>query len=241
MIELYDMHSHILPNVDDGSRNMEMTIEMLRIAYSQGIRNMVATPHYTPGADNCPVAELKERLQEVQEEALKIGDDFHIYLGNELYYSEGIWDRLDQKEALTLNDSRYVLVEFDITEKYKVIYDALKECIRRGYFPVIAHIERYLALFMDFDKVEELMNLGAYVQVNISSLEGGLTDRTASFCRKLLKYNMIHIFGTDAHRAAGRAPTPKKGAAYIEKKYGAGTVKLLMHTNPKKMLNNKIL
>jgi protein-tyrosine phosphatase len=79
------------------------------------------------------------------------------------------------------------------------------------------------------------------VQVNISSLLGGVTDSVAGFCRKLLKQDMIHIFGTDAHRDVGRAPYMGEGASYIERKFGKETAERLLITNPKKILMNKII
>lgn len=240
-ISLCDMHSHILPGVDDGSKSMEMTGEMLKIAYEQGIRYMTATPHFIAGYDNVPVNKLVEVYKEVQKKALEIGEDFHIFLGNELFYSEGITDSLDSHKALTINGSRYALIEFDVGERYSVIYEGLSTMIKRGYFPIIAHIERYKQLFKQYDKIEELIKLGVYVQVNISSLEGKMTDQVAVFCRKLLKYGMIHIFGTDAHRDVGRAPYMQEGVRYINKKYGFETTKQLLYNNPMKILKDKII
>jgi protein-tyrosine phosphatase len=214
---------------------------MLEIAYGEGIRYMTATPHFMAGNGNAPVKKLKEVLRQVQRAAAEIGQDMRIFLGNELYYSEGVLDLLEQGEALTINGSRYVLMEFNVRESYDVIYGAFQDMTQRGYMPIIAHIERYGALFKKYDRIEELIGLGVYVQVNISSLLGGVTDSVAGFCRKLLKQDMIHIFGTDAHRDVGRAPYMGEGASYIERKFGKETAERLLITNPKKILMNKII
>lgn len=239
-IVLCDMHSHIIPGVDDGSRDMEMTERMLETAYEQGIRCMVATPHFIPGGNNTPLKELVNAYKEVQKKALDIGGDFHVFLGNEIYYTEGIADSLEKKRALTINGSRYVLVEFDVGERYDVIYEGLSATIKKGYIPIIAHIERYQRLFKEYERINELIKMGNYVQVNISSLEGG-DFQISGFCRKLLAHGMIHFFGTDAHRDVGRAPYMKAGAEYVIKKYGYKTAVRLFYDNPMKVLKNKII
>ena len=241
MIGYYDIHCHMLPDVDDGSKDMDMTRRMLEIAYCEGIREIVMTPHYMIEQDNRPVEMLLEIVNQVREEATKISDDIHIYLGNELYYTMGIVDRLVEGSALTLNESRYALVEFSIRESYKTIYRACKEFTDKGYSPVIAHVERYGCLYKKIDCIEELVDAGAYIQVNINSLLGGITDGVANYCKKLLKYDLIHLLGTDAHRDVGRSPVMYKGIEYIEKKYGSGTVRELLVSNPQKILANKIL
>ena len=232
---LCDIHSHILPGVDDGSKSMEMTENMLKIAYEQGIRYMIATPHFIPGEDNPSVAKLVATYKDVQKKASEIGRDFRIFLGNELYYSEGLTESLDNHSALTINGSRYVLIEFDVRAGYSVIYEGLSSVIKKGYFPIIAHIERYQQLLGQFDKIEELIKLGAYVQVNVSSIEDG------GFCKKLLKHDMIHVFGTDAHRDVGRAPYMQAGVRYVYKKYGMETAKKLFYDNPMKILKDEII
>lgn len=246
MIELYDMHSHILPGVDDGSKNMNMTRKMLEIAYKNGIRHMVATPHFIVGRDNPSADKLRKLREDVQEEADKMfNGEMKIYLGNELFFGEGLVRKLDNKEALTINDTRYVLVEYSESETYEEIYRGAKHLINHGYSPIIAHVERYANVTKKIENVEELIKLGAYIQVNISSICGnifdGLFDEQVKFSRKLLKYDMVHVFGTDAHRDESRSPEMKAGIDYINKHYGDGTTKILLNKNPKKLLADKII
>ena len=92
--EYIDIHSHILPGVDDGSPDMETTLQMLRQAMEQNVGTMIATPHYTAGGKNTPVSELMRIRDQVQDEAQKMNKDFKLLLGNELLYSESILDAL---------------------------------------------------------------------------------------------------------------------------------------------------
>ena len=112
-----DIHSHILPCVDDGSVSLKQSRKMLEIAYKEGITSMFATPHYSVGCVNMEVKELKKRYESVSDIARDI-DQALVLLGNELYYSEDIIRHLRQGKALTLNETRYVLVEFPSKESF---------------------------------------------------------------------------------------------------------------------------
>lgn len=241
MVNLFDMHCHILPGVDDGSRDMDTTRKMLARAYEQGIRNMVATPHFMMGEDNTPVPELVKIFLKVRQEANAIAPDFNIFLGNELLYDSGLLEQVKKGNALTINGTRYVLIEFLVETEYENICAAVREFTTAGYIPVIAHVERYMKLTKHMGYIGELIDMGALIQVNISSLEGGITDQVTGFCRKLLKADMIHVFGTDAHGVNVRPPIVSSGLRYIEKKYGKGKVEELFNRNPKRILNDKLI
>lgn len=177
MVNLFDMHCHILPGVDDGSRDMDTTRKMLARAYEQGIRNMVATPHFMMGEDNTPVPELVKIFLKVRQEANAIAPDFNIFLGNELLYDSGLLEQVKKGNALTINGTRYVLIEFLVETEYENICAAVREFTTAGYIPVIAHVERYMKLTKHMGYIGELIDMGALIQVNISSLEGGLRIR----------------------------------------------------------------
>lgn len=134
-----------------------------------------------------------------------------------------------------------MLIEFLVETEYENICAAIREFTTAGYIPVIAHVERYMKLTKHMGYIGELIDMGALIQVNISSLEGGITDQVTGFCRKLLKADMIHVFGTDAHGVNVRPPIVSGGLRYIEKKYGKGKVEELFNRNPKRILNDKLI
>lgn len=236
-----DIHCHILPSVDDGSVNIGQTRKMLEIAYEEGIIHMIATPHYGVGCRNLSLNELQKKLKQVREEARKIDKNFQIDLGHELYYSEDIIEHLRKKWALTLADTRYVLVEFPIYESYQNIKTGLHRLLIHGYLPILAHMERYEALFQNYDRIEELIKLGVYMQMNMRSLQGNFLSSKKGFCRKLLHHGYIHFLATDAHSDHNRDPRMRKTVDYLNKKYGREMTNQILVKNTRQLLSNKYI
>jgi protein-tyrosine phosphatase len=238
--EYFDIHSHILPGVDDGSPDMETTLLMLRQAMEQNIHTMIATPHYIAGKENTSVTELMRIRDQVQDEAQKINDKFRLLLGNELLYSESIVDALKKGDALTLAGSRYVLVEFGFTEEYRNIYKGMGNLVNAGYIPILAHIERYRCLRRKIDLLEELIELGCCLQMNSNSLLGNMfTD--AAYNRQLVYRRLIHFIGSDCHDNKVRVPVMKAVAEIFRKKNNVELIDLLLRDNPSKIIENSYL
>jgi protein-tyrosine phosphatase len=214
---------------------------MLRIAQLEGINHIIATPHYRAGRRNPDKEELLEKLLLVRQEARKINDSFQIDLGNEIYYSHDILEDLDHKKALTLADTRYVLIEFHESESYLNLRKGLYQLLLKGYLPILAHVERYQCLYKSRSYMNELIQLGIYLQVNMSGIIGCRIDRKISFCRKLLGMGWVHFIATDAHTDGERAPRMREGASYLRKKYGEELMNQLLRENQKRLLLNEYL
>lgn len=236
-----DIHSHLLPGVDDGSESMEQTIRILKLAYEEGIRAIIATPHWKDGRNMHSIKELEERLTKVKEEVREILPDFSLYLGSEIYYSHESMKYLQEHRTPTLAGTKYVLVEFSPISDYRYIKNALQEIIMEGYYPVIAHIERYEALGKKLDLVEEVIEMGAYCQINAMSILGESGRVYQNITKKLLKNNLVHMIATDAHSDKGRAPRLKKCYSYVAKKYGIEYAMELMVENQVKLLENQVI
>jgi protein-tyrosine phosphatase len=225
--------------VDDGSVNLKQSRNMLKIAHQEGIQYIIATPHYGVGCVNPDQEELHKKLEILREEAKKIDENFRIELGNELFFSDDILVHLRKKKALTLAGTRYVLVEFATFEKYEDLKVGLHRLLIQGYLPILAHVERYDCLYENYEGIDDLIYLGAYMQMNITSVLGKGRDKIPGFCRKLLDYGMIHFLGTDSHSDSGRAPVIKEGLAYLYKRYGVEMIDYLLFENAAKLLNNE--
>lgn len=235
-----DIHSHILPGVDDGASDLNESRQMLKIAYEQGIRTIIATPHYNMGSSRS-VSLLQERLALVQKEAYDIDHNFRIFLGNEIYYEDGCLEAVQQKKALTLAQSRYVLIEFSTSESYTKLYQAMQEFILSGFIPIIAHIERYECLRKKEDRLEELAKLGCYLQVNADSVLGGFLDSEAAFLRRLLTQGKAHFIATDCHDVSIRSPKLVATLKKLSKSMDEGGIHRLLNVNPTMVLNNKYI
>lgn len=236
-----DVHSHILPGVDDGAGSMEETIHMLKTALEQGITTMIATPHYGVGAKNKSVDELVSIRNQVQEEAEKIHKEFRIFLGNELYYSESIVEALKAGKAMTLAGSRYVLVEFSVKEAYKRIFHGLQEFILAGYIPILAHVERYQCLKKKDFLVKDLIDAGVYMQMNSMSLVGGFLNSEAAYHRKLVSGGLIHLIGTDCHDEKVRIPQVESAIKALRKNCNDKLLHRILTEHPEKILENKYI
>lgn len=239
MNQWFDIHSHIIPGIDDGSVSLQQTKNMLKIAYDEGIGSLFATPHYSVGCVNEEVKKLEEKLGLVKEIAKEIDPNFQVILGNELYYSEDIIGHLRQGKALTLGGTRYVLVEFWEDESYENIKTGIHRLLIYGYLPILSHIERYNNLVDDLEKIQKLVDLGAYTQINTEciSRRWGNTKAT-KLCRDIIELNMLHFLGTNCHSDYKRGPYMRKGVAYLKGRFGEELIKRLLIENPKTLLKN---
>ena len=167
--------------------------------------------------------------------------DMKLYLGNELLYADGILDDLKQGMIQTMNDTKYVLVEFNIRISYSELYQAIRKITNARFRPIIAHVERYRCLFKHIERIDELVSMEAYMQMNISSVYGGIFDENARWCKQLVKEEYISFFGTDAHDLDNRAPYIKDYTGWIEKKCGNDFLKRVFQDNPEKMIKNQYI
>lgn len=235
-----DIHSHIIPGIDDGSKDIQETREMLETAYNKGTRIIIATPHCKRGKIITDIKIIEEKLELVRDLAKEIGDDFEIFLGSEIFGNVGVSDSLNDK-IITMANSKYVLIEFFPKEEYSVIRDVLYEFQSKGYIPILAHVERYENLIKDFEKIKDLSEMGVYFQVNASSLVKFKSFKLKSFIKKLIAHNLIHFVASDAHNASNRHANLQECAIYIKKKYGDLYMEELLINNPKQILKNKYI
>lgn len=236
-----DVHSHILPGIDDGSKTMDQTMNMLRMAYEDGIRTIIATPHAHEGRMQITISDLEESVKRVQENCIKRYPDMKLYLGCEIYYSHESIRLLNEKLIPTIAGTRYILVEFSPLAEFRYIKNALQEFLLEGYYPIIAHVERYRHITKDFNNVQEIINMGAYIQVNAMSITGEYGKEYQSAAKKLLKYDCIHLLGTDSHSDGGRSPRVRRCVDYILKKYGERYVREMLINNGNKVLSGQYI
>ncbi len=235
-----DIHSHIIPGVDDGAKDIQETRDMLKTAYNEGIRTIIATPHCKRGRYMTEIELIEEKLELVRNLAKEIDENFEIYLGNEIFGARGILDYLNDK-VITMAASKYVLIEFLPKEEYSTIRDVLYEFQTKGYIPILAHVERYEELRKDFERTRDLNEMGIYFQVNASTISKFKGFKLRSFLKKLIAHNMIHFVATDGHDTKHRQSKLQECALYLEKKYGTSYMEELLINNPKKIIENKYI
>ncbi len=240
-MEYFDIHCHILPGVDDGAQTKEESLSMIDLSYNEGTRDIIFTPHYMRGKNKYTREELRQRYEEFKKEVQEKYPDLRLYFGNEVLYEEGIIQDLKDGKIQTMNDTKYVLVEFNIRTSYSQIFEAMQKIENARFRPIIAHVERYRCLFKHIERIEELIRMEVLLQMNISSVYGGILDENARWCKKLVREGHISFFGTDAHDMEERAPYINDYVAWIEKKCGLDYLEKTFRDNPQKMIENKYI
>ena len=212
------------------------------MAYKDGIRHIIATPHFREGRFTSSKEDILLAYKKTKELIIEEGLDISLHLGNEIFFIHNVSELLINKDIFTMADSDYVLIEFSPSSSYQYIKSALQTLIMNGYFPILAHFERYNNIIDNWNYIDEFYDMGVYFQVNASTITGSITKKPARFARKLLKYNLIDFIATDTHNDSNgyssRTPTVNKCVSYLQKNYGQDLVDRLLHINPSKIISN---
>lgn len=195
-----DMHSHLIPGIDDGSRSMDETIAMLAKFESLGYQKVVTTPHIMGDFYKNTPEIILGGLEEVRSVAKQLGLKIEIEAAAEYYFDESLMTRLKQKEKLlTFGDNR-LLFEFSMMEKPDLIDQLLFEMLTQNYKPVLAHFERYTFLFGSVDKAIEWREKGIDIQLNLNSLTGHYGPLVKKQAERLVDSGAIDFVASDCHR-----------------------------------------
>lgn len=197
---MIDVHSHILPEIDDGSRSMEETIEMIKQAKDAGFDTIISTSHYMENYYEADVRQRTNLIARVKRKLKEQNIEINIYPGSEIYISENLATLLKQKEASCLRNSQYVLFEFPLNAKPANMKDLIYGIQKIKKIPVLAHPERYSFIQEDPSLLYELIQMGVLMQSNYSSFVGRYGSKAKFLAKKMLKCNMTHFLGSDCHR-----------------------------------------
>lgn len=233
---MIDIHSHILPGIDDGARTMDESIDIVQELVSQGVTGIIATPHYI--TDTYYISNKTDNrvlLARLREALLDAGITANIWLGNEIFIDRNIIDLLRQNIVSTLGNTNYVLVEFSLNEEYPNYVDILGNLTEKGYKVILAHPERYSLTQQNYDALEELCNMGVLLQCNVGSFIGQYGKAAEKLAVRLAKENRIFAMGSDIHHARGDKRI-LRATKKIRKYYDAAGLERVLVKNPSKML-----
>jgi len=229
---MFDLHTHLLPGIDDGSSSLEETIVLLKKAESVGVTDVMFTSHYAKFRHYLPSKEKTKALfDEVLEKAKEEQINIQFHLGNEIDYDEELFQYLEKDMTRTLGDSKYVLIDFGL-KKYDVD-DVIYELVVRGYKPIIAHPERYRYIH-GVEDYKTWRKTGALLQVNASSLFA--KHHAKKQFKLMLKHGLIDLVCSDVHRQTEIYDHLLKTKEYMEKKCDKEYVQRVFEINPKKIL-----
>ncbi len=230
---MIDFHSHILPQIDDGSKSLEETIRILEEARDVGFEKIISTSHYM---EKYYEVDEEQRLQLIKQIDFQ---DIELYLGSEIYVTNEIVQLLKDKKASTINNSRYVLYELPMHSKNMNDKEIIYRLVENGYIPIIAHPERYSYVQEDPKYVEELAEMGALFQANYGSIIGMYGDKAKKTVKKLLKQDLIHFLGSDVHRPEQIYPKIPKILKKLSKIVSEEKLEELTTLNAQKVLDNE--
>ncbi len=235
---MVDIHSHLIPNVDDGSKSVEETFMLIKEADRAGITDIILTPHYIVNSyeqNANTLILLKDKLQQILDKD-KINVKLHI--GMEVYITDNLIDLLKQNKLLTLANSKYLLMELPLNTNVQYLDMVIFKLIENNIIPIIAHPERYKFVQEDPSKVRELIDSGCLIQSNIGSILGIYGKKAKKTIKYLLKKDLINFIATDTHRKNTIYPLLEKGIKKIEKITGKEKAEELTNLNVQKILNN---
>lgn len=236
---MIDLHSHILPGVDDGAADLEMSLRIAKKYVENGYEKVVATPHYIEGTRKHSSLELLEKLEELNAAIQVEGLDLKVLPGNEIYISPSTVSDIVSGQALTLNNSRFVLLELPSNDVPKYTDTIIYELQIKGYFPIVSHPERNARIIDNPNILHSMLEKGALTQMNLQSLEGMYGKSAMETAQVLLKHNMIHFAATDTHSDGRRSPETRRMLKLLESKVGKETYWRIVYENPEKVIMNK--
>ena len=238
-----DIHSHILYGIDDGSKSLEESIEIIKEHIKMGFTDIAVTPHYIENSKYITNNEEKENiLKTLKNELKKQNIKINLYIGNEVYINNNIEELLNQNEISTINNTKYLLIELPMQNKIKNISEIIYELRIKGIIPIIAHPERYEYVQKDINYVDKLIEEGALLQSNYASILGMYGEKSKKALKKLLKQNKILILSTDVHYPNSKIYlNMDKIRKKLSKLIGEEKLKELTTTNPKKIIKNEKL
>lgn len=213
---MIDLHTHILPNVDDGASSLKMALEMIEEEIKNDVDEIILTPHYFKNEFNCTDFEIiKNKFDELKKECSSY--NIKLRLGAEIYFSNEVFNDLKTHNSITLGDTNYVLIEFSLFQEYFDIVSIVDELVYSGYRPIIAHPERYS--YLSISDIKKIIDIGGYIQINTSSILGDFGVEIKKKAESLLKNKLVNFVASDCHNMNVRKPNLKVTLDLISKKY----------------------
>lgn len=241
---MVDIHTHILPSVDDGAPDWNVALEMAAQAVRSGVRHLVMTPH-------CNIPEMfdnyndqdqmRQKMQRFREQVQAAGIPLELYTGMEVFGTIEVPRYLEEGRLLTIHDTRYLLIEFAFVGEEKWVTEILHEIRKLDYIPIVAHPERYSYVQENPEIVDRWIRMGCGIQVNKGSILGRFGKMPYACSRFLLEQGMVSCVASDAHHSQWRTTYLDEVHAVLAERYGEDYSDFLTRRNPKRILQGKEL
>ena len=238
---MIDMHAHILPGVDDGPGKILESMELIEMAIAEGITDIIATPHaYNPHFD-VPKQSVLEKINLLKKEIKKRELAIQLHTGQEMRIQESTIEKLQSGDALTLANSKYVLLELPSSGIPAYTVQIIQDILNLNKVPIIAHPERNRAIAEKPSRLERLVNHGALSQVTAGSLAGHFGKSVQRLSLQLVEANLVHAYGSDVHNATTRPFLFNKGLDYLDKHKHSEIIDILLENNARILTNEDFI
>lgn len=238
---MIDLHSHILPRVDDGAASMKISLEMARLAVADGITHMACTPHIVPGVYDNDTASIAETVGQLDAAVRQAGIPLALAAGADVHLAPDLPEKLKSGEIPTLNRSRYFLLE----PPHHVVPPRIEELALRvlndGFVPIITHPERLNWIKSHYDIIIRLNELGCRIQLTADSLTGEFGTVAQSFAIQLVDEDRVDIIASDCHGAVSRPPRLARARQMVTQRVGKANADAMVVHRPAAILDDQPL
>lgn len=233
---MIDLHSHILPGIDDGATDVAEAIAMARLAVEDGVEVMACTPHFLPGVYDPDPADVLARVAALNGLLLAEGIDLALVAGAEAHIRPGMADLLDRRRILTLNGGRHVLIELPPDMLPPHMDRFFLDLVNAGYKPVLAHVERYAWAERALPFLQTMSVAGVLMQVTAGSLFGDYGRGARQLAMRLLEADLVHLVCSDAHDTRRRPPGLARARDFIAAERGRAEADVIFRHRPEGIL-----
>ncbi|MBR61379.1 MAG: tyrosine protein phosphatase [Dehalococcoidia bacterium] len=235
---MYDIHAHILPQIDDGPRSRNESLAMIIEASRTGVKTLIATPHMKDVNEKTSVKHVESLLQLLKQDVKDLNLNITLKIGMENHLASDSPDMFATGKSLTINSTKFALIELPFFGYPNYVDDTLYQLIKNGIVPVLAHPERIELIQNNPAKLEAFLDKGMIAQITSGSLIGQFGQEVKSFTEMLVATGLVHVIGSDCHRPFGRrAPDLHIGFKAAARLVGELKAKAMVYDNPKSIIN----
>ncbi len=236
---MIDIHTHLLPDFDDGPPTIKHTRRMLNLAEQGGTTKIVITPHIFNPQDYEREEEILLKFEQVKDVIRKDGQNIKVYLAAEIFLFPDT--KLNRLFSTLDNNKKYALLEFGMRSIPEYAPQKLFDLLMDGYKPILAHPERYMPILKNPQYAFKFANMGIALQLNSGSLMGVFGESVKEISRRLIEHKCVHIIASDGHNTDSRSISLAEVRKYIEKTFGKETAEILLFTNPQRAISGEDL
>ena len=237
---MIDLHSHLLPGIDDGAPDLETSLEMARIAVADGITTMACTPHIYPGLYENNGPDILRRVAVLQADLENAGIALTLVAGCDAHLTPTMVAELNSGHIPTLAGSRYFLFEPPHHVAPPRLEQSVLATLDAGYMPIITHPERLSWIESHYDTMKALARAGAWMQLTAGSITGRFGKRAQYWSERMLDEGLVHLVATDAHNLRNRKPLMADAVSMVAARLGDAAARDMVLTRPRMVLDNAL-